>query len=491
MKKKNSNKITAVIMMFVMAAVIFTGCAESIQTNEEIVVPKESKEESQSEGLAASGAAQGNLLNGIADQVQAPERYTTEFSENRIHVKVDAPVIIPMTAGFKLYKVTGRAFTQEDYDTVNHVLLKDGKLWDRDHEKMEKSRGFTRAEIEERIKILKEQQAGNGGSKIVAAKEKTYEELIGEWEELLKEAPEEPVIAEIPPIVCHTEDPEELEENPDKNYLMGHVTVEGKDYFVALDNNLKEDWRWIQFEVRGPQSQGSYMPVSWALEETLDVNISPEKVREDAKALMKSLGFDDFAVSGEEYVQSYSFDEYSDEAKVLNSGYEIYFTRELNGIPVTYTHEPGTTVEDSNHPSWPYEAVNLTYGEEGLLDFLWINPCEVEESGDEYVFLLPFSDIQAVFEKMIPKKYADRYQDTSVEIYYEIDEIRLGYMRVREKGNAKEGTMIPVWDFFGSETIIYNNLNDKEQTNVKAGSYESLFTINAMDGTVIDRGLGY
>lgn len=485
MKKKNIGKIMAAGMTFVTMLTTFSGCAESIQTDEEIVVPKESGETDQSGEDSLEGAqmaAQGSLLSGIAEQVQAPERYTAEFSEGIVHIKADAPVIVPLAAGFKLYTVTGRAFTQEDYDRINHALLKDGQLWDRDYEKMEKSRGFTRQELEEHIAQLKAQMAGDETQKY-PGKEENYEEVIAMFEGMLEDAPEEPIIVSIPPVVCHTENPEEAE----KNWLSGYVTVDGEDYFVSLSNNFREDWRWVQFEVSGPRYQGLYLPVSGRDGSASNAKLFPEKIRKEAETLMAESGLDEFTVAGEEYVEAQVWDELTDTGKVVGSGYKIYFTRELEGIPVTYTYDPGTTV-DEEEMFWPYEAVSFIYGEEGMEDFLWENPYQVEKAGDEYVFLLPFADIQAVFEKILPKKYTDWEEEIQAEIYCKVDEVRLGYMRVREKGDTEKGTMIPVWDFFGSETIVYNDSGEK---SVKAGAYESLLTINAMDGTVIDRSLGY
>lgn len=484
--KKRKHKIAEAAIMLMLAAGMVSGCGKSMHTEEQIVVPKDDQGGDDSGSLEESGtgeATSGMISGEIAEQVQAPERYQSEFEEGIVRVKVDAPVILPHASGFKLYQVTGRIFTQEDYDNVNQVLLNGGRLWDRDYEAMEKSNGFIRKEIEERIAQLKGQQAGNGESKIAAAREKTYEELISEWEERLKEAPEEPVIVEVPAVVSYSADAEDIEEN----YLSGYVTVNSKDYSIMLDNNLRDDWRWVQFEVRGPQNKGSYIQTGQDEGEKSHSSISTEQIKEDAQILMEALGFDEFVVSGEEHVNTYAWDELTNEDILLDTGYKIHFTRELDGIPVTYTHESGTTTEEDNS-SWPYETIDLVYNEEGLQDFLWVNPYELKEEGSEYVFLLPFSDIQNVFEKMIVKKHSDWYQDDLVNICYEINEVRLGYMRIREKGNAKEGTMIPVWDFFGSETIVYN---DMDEVSVLAMPYESMLTINAMDGTVIDRGLGY
>ena len=49
--------------------------------------------------------------------------------------------------------------------------------------------------------------------------------------------------------------------------------------------------------------------------------------------------------------------------------------------------------------------------------------------------------------------------------------------------------LVPVWDFFGN---YERTLNEGEGPADKdTERYNSLLTINAVDGTVIDRGLGY
>ena len=90
---------------------------------------------------------------------------------------------------------------------------------------------------------------------------------------------------------------------------------------------------------------------------------------------------------------------------------------------------------------------------------------------------------------MILKKYSDLAQ-AGLDLSFHIEEIRLGYMRIMEKGNPTEGTMVPVWDFLGTKVIDHNNTGEA-YTDSFGGPYESCLTINAMDGTVIDRDLGY
>ena len=110
----------------------------------------------------------------------------------------------------------------------------------------------------------------------------------------------------------------------------------------------------------------------------------------------------------------------------------------------------------------------------------------MKSSGDK-LFLMPYSDIQSVFETLFLEKYNSFFENVQATASFRIHTVKLGYMRVHEKGNVREGELIPVWDFFGEETISY----DQTEPYVEAGPYKSLLTINAVDGTVVDRSLGY
>lgn len=106
-------------------------------------------------------------------------------------------------------------------------------------------------------------------------------------------------------------------------------------------------------------------------------------------------------------------------------------------------------------PAWPFESLYLIYGDEGLANFYWYDPYTVTDLSDEYVFLMPF-----------------------------------GYMRIKEKNNSDVGTLVPVWDFFGSK-VMTSTRDNEDMTDVADGPHDSWFTVNAMDGSVIDRDLGY
>lgn len=495
----------------VMLGVLAAGCSNPMETEEEIISLKEDEGENGGGGEKAGsesgqdrGSASGNL-GEIAEQVQAPERYTADFSSGNITVKADAPVVIPAGGGFKTYRVKARPFTQEDYDRVSHVLLKDAGLWDRDVEAMAATHGMTREEIGRQLEqktseIAKATALGEEAVKFHEAKTgkniEAEQEELKNLEALLADAPEEPVIVEVPAVVTvNTGD--EPETNKEAGWLSGYATVDGTDYLVSLDNMFKEEWRWNTFYVLKEEEKAGYFANYYSFgglsdEQKESAAFSVDEVRDRAVEDVAAMGFTDFVPSGEEYYAIYGNEEEYDSVQdaVQRIGYGIHFTRSFEGVPVTYTDAPGTTMlDDGENIVWPYENLTLVYNEDGIVNFAWGNPYEVEKVSDEYLFLLPFEEIQNIFKEMIVKKYQDWLKDNDdMKVDFQIREVRLGYMRVREKGNAQEATMIPVWDFLGSQKILYDG---QESYYDISAAFDSKLTINALDGTIIDRRSGY
>ena len=455
---------------------VSAGQTQSAQ--EDLVVPK-----SQESTAPVQTAKEGD----IASQVQAPDIFELQFSDDtgRMQVEVKADVIIPAADGFRLKTVTSRIFTQEDYDTVNRVLLQGGSLWDRVVDENDPAHGFTRAEIEERIAILKEEKESGESYVDQYGDGKDYDKKIAEFEAMLEAAPETAQIRDIEPIVRFEVNAAE-NGNPDANMLSGYVTMDGKDYFTVLDNNIHPNWRWISFSTEYTGKGSNYLPGLTDGETQGKLDTPPAEIEQKAAEAMEQMGLTEFKSCGGEYFTS--FTEEKGKMVPLAYAYGIHFTRVIDGIPVTYTNNDGTTVE-GNNASWPYEHISLAYDDEGLVSFRWTDPYTVTDMSDEYVFLMPFEEIQQIFREMIQKKYSD-FAQAGIDMKFQVEEIRLGYMRVMEKGNPTEGTMVPVWDFLGTRTMNHTN-SDEPYTETFGGPCESFLTINAMDGTVIDRDLGY
>ena len=73
--------------------------------------------------------------------------------------------------------------------------------------------------------------------------------------------------------------------------------------------------------------------------------------------------------------------------------------------------------------------------------------------------------------------------------------IRFGYMQVKLKKIMNTFIIVPVWDFFGLSKKLYteniSNWTQEDGWLISDNLAISHITINAVDGSVIDRDLGY
>ncbi|MBD5494114.1 MAG: hypothetical protein HDR12_06980 [Lachnospiraceae bacterium] len=449
----NLKKMAADILAAGLCVLAMSGCS-SAEPQEEVVVVKEQNEEFASgQTMTEEEAVSGN----VAEQVQAPEFYQAELSSDVVTVKADAVVTIPDVPGIKLKKVTARTFTPEDYDVINRVLL-----------------------------------GGEGSLNI------DNEALSGGGEEA----------------------------------FTGDVMVNGQDYWLQIDNNATAARHRVKFMIEKQDGNGDYLsfsnsqPDPESLPESMkdikfiqgfvNMNTPPEEIMNEVTEAVNQMGIGEYSVQGGGYFACWianedamSISEYLDSKYLAGMGYGVHLYRVEDGIPITYTYEDGGMMADYDAEKliqamengeeyvpetvyWPYEEMTFIYTNEGLRTFEWINPYIIENLSDEYVFLLPFSDISNIFEDLILKKYADSFNNEGDTVDIQVDKVVLSYMRVREK-DSMEGTLIPVWDFFGTKT--YKNSAgevDLVVDRVYDGvTPESMMTINAMDGTIVYRGLGY
>lgn len=491
MQKKRLAAVAVAICAFA------AGCADSMQTQEELVTPKETAASQITQETASQTAAQSAAIGEtVAQQVQAPPRYQCEVSSETVHVTADAEVVIPDVKGIKTKKVTPRAFTQEDYDAVNLALLAGRSLWDRDYKAMEQSHGFTASELEEKASALEAEKTIHGlnGNAPYGGKSETLNEQIAKFRELAKTAPKEPVIVEVPDTVVY----EGYTADGDGNWLHGMVTADGEDYVVSLDNSQFEgeaqcevrfsvendkyrcSWEQKPFTDLTQLDQNPELASSKEAEAIRKMSLQPVEIQNKAKSVGEKISKDDYAVQGGAYFAAYAGDE-SGEVSLNGVAYGVHLIRLVDGIPIFYKRGDMDDVEDSVW--WQNEKLSLIYTDEGLAQFEWINPYAIEDLSAEYVFLLPFEDIRDVFEKMILKKQQDFFDGQGKQVEICVESVKLGYARVREAGADVEGTLVPVWDFYGSKT--YRN-DAGEVSFVNRFDFDSLMTINAMDGTIVE-----
>lgn len=166
--------------------------------------------------------------------------------------------------------------------------------------------------------------------------------------------------------------------------------------------------------------------------------------------------------------------------------YEFIFYRLLDDIPVTYTVIRGTQDTfntDIHKEPWPYEALRvMVYGDLGIGTLYYESPYHIGEVLEEDVQLLSFDQIMDVAKTIIPLTLSHLEREGK-NVHANVYRISFGYARIDRMDAPYQYKLVPVWDFFGV-------VDDDSRKEYAMDNY-SLLTINAIDGTVIDRMYGY
>ena len=158
------------------------------------------------------------------------------------------------------------------------------------------------------------------------------------------------------------------------------------------------------------------------------------------------------------------------------------FTRSINGVPAVWTSKECYAYDnfgDTYNLKTPYESMTIIIDRlDGSVWLQWQAPHTIDIASGQNVTLLSFDQIMTIAAQLLPLKYQFQEQYLSSENRsankLTVDRVTLSYSRVQNRDNPAGFSMVPVWDFLNAEDPA-----------------ESFLTINAVDGTVIDRGFGY
>ena len=139
-----------------------------------------------------------------------------------------------------------------------------------------------------------------------------------------------------------------------------------------------------------------------------------------------------------------------------------------DGVKERVTHVP--------YEQGPHQesiTANVVKGE--LTNFYWQNPLEIVATDSEDVQLLPFSKVMDIFRIQIFRSIFLGTSDEDPALWkdeppmteeWTVHSIRFSYMRVK-KPDSSEYWLLPVWDF------------------------DDILTVNAVDGSIVNRSAGY
>ena len=169
--------------------------------------------------------------------------------------------------------------------------------------------------------------------------------------------------------------------------------------------------------------------------------------------------------------------------------YCFCYTRTVSDVPITYVDHRNINaefVDTAMAPAPGQELITVVIHEDRIVNFYWQDPYEIGGIIQAETKLLPFEEIMGIFGTIAPLSIQSTENDTGAKSKanngMHITEIRLGYMPVLCKDNPNQWELRPVWDFMGSRILPLATYDYP--------SY-SLLTIDAIDGTIIDRNYGY
>ncbi len=490
----------------ILGASLLAGCQETPKNS--IVKQKSTDNMNQYE---STEEAKGNISN----IVKAPETYKNKatYENGALVIDTDAEIILPEADSINTYKVSAQEASQELFDKVTKAFFEGDKIYH--------AHGYyqwTKERYQEEItKLKKYKSEGNLDPYGYGTDENgelmfRIDEEIARNEAELEHAPDEIEKKEVTPsfgLEWVNGTGEEAQKEVDKdsfwgvaetgngiyNYLIKRDGAEhSKDITIRIEKERDDGLdagkfpHWLEEEYLMDIEREDFHSLS---EETLKglAGISYEDAEKIAKEPIEKLGWD-LELNGWGYTAYYDGEGNPTEKNILDGGYIFYFTRVLDGMPITNTSAYGGGLEnhDSTLVPWSYERCEVIVGDDGIQKAEIFSPYNLEGIQTENVKLMDFDSIVKIYEQMMEVSNAD-ISELEKQKTYHIKKIKLGYSRIYDPTvDSSSGILVPVWDFFGGfdvETDGYSEQNNGEHSTT------SYMTINAIDGTVIDRGLGY
>lgn len=481
---------------------ILTGCQETPQNT----IVKQKGADNIKEYESAEGK--------IKDMVNAPKTYQNQASyENGVLIiDTDAEIVLPGTDTMNTYKVSAEEVDQEMIDKVTNAFLDDAKFYH--------AYGYhdwTKEQYQEEITRLKQYKAeGNIDPYEYGTDENgelyfNIDDVIARDEADMENAPDEIVKEEVKPSfgLEHSDMVKEGEyqNQVDEHEFYGVAETDHGNYnYVITSSVVSADVEFsiekIRDDLPDPRefsawTEGRYLmdceveDYKGMTEEELKgfMDISYGDAEKIAKEKVEKLGWDWEIYDWDYTVFKHGEDNVSKD-NILDGGYLFHFTRVLDGIPVTFTDSYGGALEDMDSTliPWSYERCEVIVGDDGIQKVEIYNPYKIDEVQTENVQLMDFDSIIKIYEQMMEVSNADIAEFEKQRTYH-INKITLGYSRVYDPTvDNHSGILVPVWDFFGGFDVEVEGHHEK---NNGEHSRQSFMTINAIDGTIIDRDLGY
>lgn len=465
-----------VLLVTIIMLLGFSACQKT--SNEDFVVKKDTERM-----VEQAGAQENGTPTSALDIPKGRYTYEAADASGKVHIHVDAVIVLPDVERLPIVRVGMGKFTERDVENLYNCLclnatpVSSGAI---------QPKGYYRLILDE---LTEMRQNGK------LDKYDSIEELDAAIKEVMNDMEKAPEHAEaIAPDFSFTRLDDSLSEARilcvmDDSIMSDLLVLKKSD---NIGGGYAEYIRDVARRAEFSRNTADGLGATFAFTETQHEKfaapaISEQEALNTASNVITALGLTDFSCTGKRMAALFNplIDGENEERKGL---YEFMFTRSIAGVSITYTNDD--IAADPESPNsvakpWMYEKIRIFVDDTGVFALVWNAPYAVGELVNESATLLNFDEIKTIFERMIVVKneqFGDTGSIAGVRII-EVKQIRLGLARVIEKDNNANAVLVPVWDFFGTDT--YGGMI------VGLDGYQTLLTINAVDGSIIDRDLGY
>lgn len=481
--------------------------------------------------------AAGNTEEGAASYADVKaeveknyQTYQTSISDENLKVKVevDAKVEVPEAEQLSVYRVSQKKISQEFLDKVRKTLAPE-VMWYAG----EKVDARTKLKVAQEIQGYKDymKDAEALGDKVLVEE---YREMIAELEAEYEKAPDSVDFTDYS-LDNQIQNIKQVYDNePDNSFYEWLYSLHGDGEFFfgvsdAKDGNYQSLFmqnsepygnclRYVSGkngydyggkrvstavvgdDIEGivPKTEGETPDFLGMLEDVENIpcvdneplSLSLEEAEGQADALMEQLGLTDYQCHEKGKYAQLVYDlgmEGSDGNDLkYRDIYRFLYLRKLDnvfvdnraGIKLT----DGWQGKDYVKKMWESEVVAIAVNDSGIAGFSYLSPLSVDENVVEKSKIKAFDEIRDTFEQMVVIENASKAEEGEAAgtVSIKVTDVRLVYTRISEKDSFDTGLVVPVWDFEG--TIV------DEWGMERTGN---ILSINAIDGSVINRDLGY
>lgn len=495
-------KMIALLTVGLLLAGVLTACVK-VDAPATTSVSKGTEQMITTAALSSDNAAGQTLRETLGAPERVDETLSTQME--KFSIVISADITVPDTDHLSVYRVNAAEFSQEfvtkafDYFCKGETMYNFGNLV------------HTKDQIQSRIESIQRDldwdQSPNGSEDQDDSWRADYEAELAKLKAELPNAPED--LGD--PITKALLTQEEAVGNGTYDVFMA---VDAPQYPYTVDffvwNNVDyptDEVRYIESTntTVAPHSEANFSfsdirRVSAPLFEQRDVTnetkipeltTTPLQAKEQVAALFDKLGISDM-----EPYRVCLAQEYTEDGTAGKYAYCVLARRVVDGIEIQSPYNRTYVGGLDGGKEWAYETLNVRLDDEGIIGMNWVSPLTVGAVEVERANLLPFSSVLTVAQSMLAVANEPQQSDLKdLKSYFiEINHITLSLQRIPDANSIDSGMLIPVWNFYGEQHYILSDdtemKSSDDRTAVDAID-EPFLSINAIDGTIIDKTMGY